>query len=108
MYKSLHNGTLIKLVGRFTGVNPVVININWFCKVINLGLKTLHTHPARYPPSIPRLVHFDLAAPFVVAEGAVELRLQWFQGPHFWWRLPLTLLLPHPPSVTFWSSCPNG
>jgi len=94
----------IKLVGRFTGINPVVININWFCEVIDLRLKTLHAHSARDPPCIPRLVHFDLATPFVVAKGAVELCLQWFKGLYLWRWLPLTLLLPHPQSVSLASS----
>lgn len=60
-------------VGRFTSINPFIVDINSFREIINSTLEVLQTNTAWHPASISWFVHFNLTRFLVVTKWAIEL-----------------------------------
>lgn len=88
------------LVCTLAGIDPVTVDVDGFREVVYRRLKIFQADSAGDATRIPLPVHFDFARPFVVAEGAVKLRLQGFDVLAFRRRLPLASASSHPSSST--------
>ena len=68
--------SLSSLVGLLAGVDPLVVDVDGLREEVDGGLEVLHAHVALDPARVLGLLHLDLAALLVVAEGAVEHDVQ--------------------------------
>lgn len=84
------------LIGRFTSVDPIAVNVHWFWKVSYRGLELLQAHCARYDPRVASPFHLDIAGLLVVAEGTGELGVQVPRQLLLGRRLSLRLSASHP------------
>ena len=70
--------------------------------MLNHHLKIFHADRALDSSGVPGFVQFDFARFLVIAERAVELRVQRLQVPPLWWRASLGLSPTH--SVVIYNS----
>lgn len=77
------------LVGALAGIDPVAVDVNGFREVVYGCLKIFQTDPTSDSACISLPVHFDFTRSLVVAERAVELRLQGLDVLAFWRWLAL-------------------
>lgn len=92
------------LVGALAGIDPVTVDVNGFREVIYRCLKIFQADPTGDSTCIPLPIHFDFARPLVIAERAVELRLQGLDVLAFWRWLALAPASSHRSrSSTSWS-----
>lgn len=84
------------LIGCFTGIYPITVNIHWLWQVGDRRLKLLQANAAGYDSCVAGSLHFDIAGFLVVTERACELGVQvtchfflggwlslWLPAPHF-------------------------
>lgn len=83
------------LIGCFTGVDPVTVNIHWFRQIGYRGLELLQANTTRYYSCVASSFHFDIAGLLMVTKRASELDIQ--VASHFLLggRLSLWLSAPH-------------
>lgn len=92
------------LVGALAGIDPITVDVNGFREVVYGCLKIFQADPTGDSACIPLPVHFDFTRPLVIAERAVELRLQGLDVLAFWRRLALAPASSHRSrSSTSWS-----
>lgn len=88
--KDSHRETWL-LIGCFTGIDPVAVNVHWLGQIGYWGLELLQTHTAWYNPRVACSFHFDITRFLMVTKRAGELGVQ--VTSHFFLRRGLSLRL---------------
>jgi hypothetical protein len=95
MILTLFGVFFILAVSSFTGIDPLVVDIDGLGQEVDGGLKVLHAYVALYPSSASSLFHFHFARLFVVAKRTVEQYIEWLNGGSFRTGLSLRLSSTH-------------
>ena len=72
----LFNLSEISNISSFTGIHPLVVDINWFRKEINFHLKIFKTFRTLNSSSISLLVHSHLTGFFMIAKWTIKNLIQ--------------------------------